>query len=82
MTLPGGNNLADNKDIIIDTTDPVLQSFTSTTVDGTYGPTTAVNVTATYDENVTGTIDVTLNNTGTATLTCSGTTTCTGNYTV
>jgi len=31
---------------------PVLQSFTSTTVDDTYGPTSTVNVTATYDENL------------------------------
>ena len=70
--------------IVVDVTSPVLQSFTSTTVDGTYGPTTAINVTATYDENITGSLTVDLNNTVTGiTLTCAGgSTDCTGTYTV
>ena len=50
-TLPG-TNIADGSDIVVDTSAPVLQSFTSTTADGVYGPTDTINITATYDEDL------------------------------
>ena len=45
-------NLADNKNIIIDTTGVVLNSFTSTTSNNIYGPGTAINITASYSEDL------------------------------
>ena len=47
-----------------DTQAPILQSFTSSTSDGTYGPGASINITATYDEAITAgsTLTVTLNN--------------------
>ena len=36
----------------VDTSPPVLLSFTSTTADNTYGPGAIINITATYNENV------------------------------
>jgi hypothetical protein len=46
-----------------DTVAPTLVSFTSTKANGTYGPGTAINITATYDENIAGgsVLNVTLN---------------------
>lgn len=38
---------------------PILQSFTSTTTDGTYGPGSNINITATYDLNLDGTSTLT-----------------------
>lgn len=38
--------------ITFDTTSAQLNSFTSSTADGTYGPTQNINITATYDENL------------------------------
>jgi len=46
-------NLAANKDIIIDTTILSLVSFTSATIDGSYGPLSTINITATYSEALT-----------------------------
>ncbi len=46
-----------------DTQAPVLQSFSSTTTDDTYGPGSLINITATYDENIqSGSITVVLSN--------------------
>lgn len=47
-----------------DTSAPVLNSFTSTTTNGAYGPASTINVTATYSENLGSgsTMTVTLNN--------------------
>ncbi|MEI8103716.1 MAG: hypothetical protein WCG84_02300 [Candidatus Moraniibacteriota bacterium] len=49
-----GNNAspATQTGIYFDTTAPVLQSFTSTTADGTYGAASAINVTANYSEGI------------------------------
>ncbi|MDO8529258.1 MAG: Ig-like domain-containing protein [bacterium] len=68
----------------IDTTAPTLQSFTSTTANGTYGPSSNINVTANYDENIAGgsTITVVLNNGANVTLNTVSGTTIYGTYSV
>lgn len=67
-----------------DVTAPVLQSFTSSTTNGTYGPTSAINVTATYNEAPTGASSiVVVTNTGaTVTLNTIAGNTLIGTYTV
>ncbi len=60
----------------------VLQSFTSTTANGTYGLGATVNITATFNMGVSGSFDVTLNSGGTASLTSSGGSAMTGTYSV
>lgn len=44
------SNLADNKNIVIDTTNVSLNDFISTTPDGTYGPNSSVDIQAEYSE--------------------------------
>lgn len=64
---------------------PILISFTSTTLDGTYGPGSNINITATYSENITsGSITVDLNNHPTTLITLStiSTNTLSGDYVV
>jgi hypothetical protein len=78
-------NLADSKDIIIDTSAPVLSSFTSSKANGTYGPATSINITANYNENLSvGSTIVVMLDTGiqVALDTISSSTKLTGNYTV
>ncbi|MDH5720591.1 MAG: hypothetical protein OEZ13_08210 [Spirochaetia bacterium] len=66
LTLPpltGAGSLSTAKDIIIDTTAPVISSITSTTPSASYGAGSNINVTVTMSEPVTlsgGTLDVTL----------------------
>jgi hypothetical protein len=62
----------------------VLQSFTSSTSNGSYGIGSGININATFDEAVdnTSTMDVTLNTGATVTLTGDGSTTMSGTYTV
>lgn len=45
-------SVSGNGSVLIDTTAPVLQTFTSTTSNGNYGPTNAINITATYNEGL------------------------------
>ena len=52
-TIPGGSNLGDLYDIVIDTTDPAIVSVTTTDANGTYSLTDTVNVTVTFSEPVT-----------------------------
>ncbi|MFZ5365213.1 MAG: Ig-like domain-containing protein [Patescibacteria group bacterium] len=68
----------------IDALPPTLQSFTSTTVDGTYGPGSNINVTATYNENIAGgsLMTVTLDNGVNVTLNNIVGSTISGTYTV
>jgi len=64
LSLPAGQNLADNKDIKVDGIRPLISSVSSSTANGTYGTGANVNVTITFTEPVTltaGTLDVTLN---------------------
>lgn len=71
--------------VITDGQAPVLLSFTSTTSDGTYGPGSTINITATYSENITsGSITVDLNNHPSTliTLSATGTNTISGIYVV
>ena len=77
-------NVADGSEINIDTTAPDLLSFTSTTADGTYGPASDINITATYDDTPEpgSTVDVTLNNGEMVTLSTIVGMTITGTYTV
>ena len=66
ITLPvhgGAGSLSSAKNIILDTTSPVINSITSSTIDGTYGEGTNINITVTISEPVTlsgGTLNVTL----------------------
>ncbi len=52
LTLPAGNNIADLKNIAVDSSQPFITSITSTTPDGTYGPGTAINVRINFNEPV------------------------------
>ncbi len=68
-----------------DTTAPVLQSFTTDSTSGRYGPGAVITITATYDEtiNASSTMQVTLNNSGSVSLSgVVATATLTGTYTV
>jgi hypothetical protein len=60
---PAGQNIADFKAIVIDTTAPTITSVTSSTANGTYGAGTSINVTVNFSEFVTlvgGNLQVTL----------------------
>ena len=68
LVMPAGNNLADNKNIAIDSTAPTISSVTTTAGSGTYGPAAgpAIDITVTFSESVTMTgvganMEVTLN---------------------
>ncbi|MDH4262559.1 MAG: hypothetical protein OEV78_05870 [Spirochaetia bacterium] len=57
--------LSPTKTIVIDTTAPTITSFSSTTLSGSYGPGSVINVTMNFSEPVTlagGTLNLTLNN--------------------
>jgi len=77
-------NLANNKNIVIDTTAVVLESFSSTTSDNIYGPGSEINITANYSEDVAnGSIAIVLNTGAEITLnTIVGDKTITGTYSV
>jgi hypothetical protein len=74
----GWGNWPAHRTITIDNTAPILQSFTSSTGNNTFGPTGSINITATYNEplavgsSITVTLDtgapVTLNNVAGSTL--------------
>jgi hypothetical protein len=71
--------------VTFDTDSPTLQSFTSSTIDGTYGPTANINITANYSENLAAgsTTTVVLNTGASVTLdTITDNTKLTGTYTV
>lgn len=52
-TLPTGtSSLAGHKDIVVDTTRPLVASFTSPNADGTYGAFTLIEIDANFDEDV------------------------------
>ncbi len=52
LSIPGGENLADNKDIVIDTTVPTILSITSTSGTGPFVAGNTINVTVTFSEAV------------------------------
>ena len=83
-TVMPGVNLTTASAVNVDTTAPVLLSFTSSTADGTYGPGSTINVTATYDQalGAGSTVDVNFNNTATLTLSSVAGSTISGTYTV
>src|SRR5205814_976668 len=63
LTIPAGQNIANLKAIVIDTTAPTITSVTSSSANGTYGPGAALNVTVNFSESVTlvgGNLQVTL----------------------
>ena len=70
--------------LTIDTTKPTVSSFSSTTANGTYGVSAAINITATMSEDVSvgASITVTLDTGDTVVLTRATSTTLTGTYTV
>ncbi len=74
----------DASSITFDRTAPTLNSFSSTTSSGTYGPSSAINVTATYNESLGSgsTVAITLNNGAALTLSTVSGSTLTGTYTV
>jgi hypothetical protein len=53
LTIPGGSNLSDNKDLVVDGIAPTILSITSTTPDGDYAIGEDINVTVTFSEAVT-----------------------------
>ena len=62
-------NLADNKDIAIDTISPIINSVTSTHLDGTFGAGEEIDITLNFSEQVTSSeIVVELNSGGSCTL--------------
>ncbi|MFA6383184.1 MAG: hypothetical protein WCX17_02055 [Parcubacteria group bacterium] len=84
-TIPSGENLGDNKDLIVDTVPPSLSSFSATT--GNYNAGDAVTIIAHYNKSVKAgsQIHVKINaDSGTATidLTTIATSTISGTYTV
>jgi ELWxxDGT repeat protein len=88
LTLPtpgAANSLGANKNIVIDTTNPVIAGVSSTLADGGYTVGTVVPIAVTFNENVnfTGTPTLALNTGGNATyVSGSGTKTIIFNYTV
>ena len=84
VTLPVGQNLADNKDIAIDTIAPSITNITTILADGSYGVGQIVNIDITFDEIVTtSTSSIVLDTGATVTYTSgSGTNTITYSYTV
>ncbi len=61
--LPSGENLADNKELRIDTTAPSVVEVTSSTADGSYNAGDVISIEVKFNEvvNVTGTPQITLN---------------------
>lgn len=66
-TIPGGLNLSDFKNIIVDTTDPQISSITSSSSDGTYAIGDEILIEVNFDEAIsTSTSTLTLDSGGTA----------------
>ncbi|MBN2160460.1 MAG: hypothetical protein JW807_13785 [Spirochaetes bacterium] len=66
LTLPAGQNLADNEAIVVDTTAPTISSVTSTSDNGLYGTGGTIDITINFSEPIqivdgAGGIQVTLN---------------------
>ncbi|MBN1494913.1 S-layer homology domain-containing protein [Candidatus Peregrinibacteria bacterium] len=76
--------LTNANNITIDAQAPVLQSFTSTTLDGTYGPGMGINIRANYDETLVGgsLLTVTLDNGANVLLNNVAGSTVSGTYTI
>ncbi len=51
--IPGTSNLNNSSNIVIETTRPTISSVTSTSADGTYKATDAINITVSFSEGVT-----------------------------
>lgn len=64
LSIPGGSNLADNSDLVVDGVTATILSVTSTTADGAYPIDSEINVTVTFSEALTlsggNTLDVSL----------------------
>ncbi len=72
MTLPAGNNLADNSNIVINAVAPTIQSILSATANGTYGTGSPIDVTINFSDNVAltgGNMELTLDSGGIVTIT-------------
>lgn len=86
LTIPGGQNIADLKALVIDTTAPGVVSVSSSTSDATYGIGASINVTVTFDEAVTlagGNLQVALSTGDVVSIVPFGpSTTASGTYTV
>ena len=85
MTIMSGTNLGDGSNIVIDGVAPRILSITSSTANGTYGETAAIDVTVNFSENVTltGTLQVALDSGGIVTIAPFGpSNTVNGTYTV
>ena len=88
LTLPATENLADNKNIAIDTIVPMISSLDSATADGMYGIGGAIAVTVNFSEPVTlagGSLVLDLDSFAGATVTInafSNSITATGTYTI
>jgi hypothetical protein len=82
--LPTDENLADNNNIIIDTTSSIVTSISSSLADGTYGLTQVIDIDVTFNEAVTtATSSLTLNTGVNATYQSgSGSSTITYRYTI
>ncbi|MBN2077824.1 MAG: DUF2341 domain-containing protein [Spirochaetes bacterium] len=75
LGLPAGNNLADNKAIVIDTAVPYIISIISTPAAGTYGTGATIDVTVNFSDNLTlanNNMTITLDTVGTVTITPFG----------
>ena len=69
-SLPTGQNLGDNRDIIIDVVAATITNIDSTTIDGAYTTGEVIAIQVTFSENVTSTTSsLTLNNGGSASYT-------------
>jgi hypothetical protein len=53
LTVPGGSNLGDLKDIVVDTQAPGILSVSSATPDGSYSVGASIGITVTFTEQVT-----------------------------
>jgi hypothetical protein len=75
LTIPSGQNIADAKAIVVDTTAPTITSVTSSSGDGTYGIGADINVTVNFSETVTlsgGNLQVALDSGGTVSMVAFG----------
>ncbi len=52
LSLPAGQNMSNNKALVIDSTPPTITSVTSTSGDGTYGTGGTINVTVNFSEPI------------------------------
>ena len=86
LDLPDGQNLKDNKNLVVDTVAPRLDAVTSTAADGLYGIGAAIPIVVRFSEPVTlagGELTLTLDTGGTVTVAAFGAaTSAEGTYTV